>query len=566
VSEVDNIQQQPESIGRYLVLGALGRGANGIVFKAQDPAIGRFVAIKTVAIKTTSGATSRVELVERLRVEARAAGNLRHPNIVTIFEVGEDYETPYLVMDYVDGETLAALSLKRGALSTAETLKILWQIASALDYAHDKGVLHKDIKPANILIDRAGQVMLLDFGIAAVTKTLTAGPGVLALGTPAYMSPEQILNKTVTHRADIFSLAIVAFELFSGKRPFPGDSFHAVVGNILNGRKLSLVETNTELPLALEAEFETALSINEDARFGSAQTMIDSFSKALGVDIVVRSCAVMMPTLEPREFEPQKKNRELRSIPISSAPSAPVNTRAASSGFSGSFAGPKTTAELFGDAAVQTARSNARRDGLTTGGIVLVLIFVALAGLGIALLIARPAIFNGEQITADAGGAANAALSERDKFELVAPSSDPAPANKSTAEFTDRQLLGVILNEQAPEAIVKDAIDEAARRNLGGLSAALLHPLRHDGYLIRIRALEVLGTLGDRRVVPNVMLALDDPDPLVRGYAARCLAALGDKKALPYLMARTASEQVSEVKESLRRAVDKLNGFSTKER
>ncbi len=548
---VDNAQQHPERIGRYIILGVLGRGANGLVYKAQDPAIGRFVAIKTVHAGENATAESRAQLIERLRTEARAAGNLRHPNIVTIFEVGEDFTSPYLVMDYVEGETLAELLQRRsGALTPTECLKILWQAASALDYAHDKGVLHKDIKPANILIDRAGQVMLLDFGIAAVTSSLTEGPGAAALGTPAYMSPEQLLNKTVSHRSDLFSLAIVAFELFAGKRPFAGDNFHDVVSNILNGKKLALGEVSAGLPLALEAEFEVALANKEEARFGSAQTMIDAFSKALGVNIVVRSSSVLMPTVEPMDFSAPAR-RDSKAFPARR-----------SAGASGAFPAPKTQGELFGDGSLSGSAGRIKQ-GLSLGSIFLIVGFTAVAGFGLAILVTDPGILD------DVLGSSNAQNSpaiQSASYDdaLIAPQSDPAPSDRPTAEFTDRQLMGMILNERAPEALVKEAIDEAQRRNLAGLSAALIGPLRHDGYLVRLRALEVLASLGDRRVVPAVMEALDDHDPLVRGYAARCLAALGDKRALPYLNARLASEPIGEVKESLRRSIDKLNGFSVK--
>ena len=548
---VETVDNPPERIGKYIVLGVLGRGANGLVYKAQDPGIGRFVAIKTVNASGAGGAEARSQLVERLRSEARAAGNLRHPNIVTIFEVGEDFESPYIVMGYVEGETLGELIARKGALTPPEALKILWQVASALDYAHDHGVLHKDIKPANIVIDRGGQVMLLDFGIAALTTSLVEGPGAVALGTPAYMSPEQLLNKTVTHRSDLFSLAIVAFELFAGRRPFPGDSFQTVVGSILNGRKLPLGELNPALPLALEAEFETALSTKEEPRFGSAQAMVDAFSKALGVDVVVRSSAVMMPTIEPREFEPEKRRDSKALVPRLSG------------GARGGFSQAKSQRDLFGDGEVSPIGYRAR-DGLSMGGIVLIFIFTALFGLGVALLVADPGyfseLFKGPQKTEVAPRPADFSADE----ELLAPLSDPAPADRATAEFTDRQLMGVILNERAPEALVKEAIDEAERRKLAGLAAALVKPLRHDGYLVRIRALEVLSTLGDKRVVPAVMGALDDHDPLVRGYAARALGTIGDKRAVPYLSARLGSETVEEVKESLRRAIDKLNGFSVK--
>ncbi len=213
-------------LGRYEIVAELGRGAMGAVFRARDPKIDRTVAIKTIAVP--AGAAMDFEHYrQRFFREAQAAGRLSHPGIVTIYDVGEDEaaHTPFIVMECVEGKSLDRLvaASPSGALPRASTLELMQRIAEALDYAHGHGIVHRDIKPANIMVTSAGQPKIADFGIAKLALADTTLPGHV-VGTPAYMSPEQLNGKTVDGRSDLFSLGVIAYWLLTGVKPFDGDT------------------------------------------------------------------------------------------------------------------------------------------------------------------------------------------------------------------------------------------------------------------------------------------------------------------------------------------------------
>src|SRR5258708_447687 len=213
-----------QRIGRYQVVGELGRGAMGIVYRALDPSIGRTVAMKTIRLADLTEPTERSRLRERLFREAQSAGMLSHPNIVTIYDVGEEEGVAYIAMEFVDGQTLDRLA-QTEPLTGARVLEILAQAAAALDYAHKRGIVHRDIKPANIMIHE-NSVKITDFGIARIqSQQMTHAGGIL--GTPSYMSPEQVQGHTIDGRADQFSLAVIPSGLRPGEQPFSRDSMTA---------------------------------------------------------------------------------------------------------------------------------------------------------------------------------------------------------------------------------------------------------------------------------------------------------------------------------------------------
>jgi len=211
-------------LGRYEIVAELGRGAMGAVFRARDPRIDRTVAIKTIAVPAAS-AIEEEQYRQRFFREAQAAGRLSHPGIVTIFDVGEDEaaHTPFIVMECVDGQSLDRLAAAAPScmLPRAIALELVQHIAEALDYAHSQGIVHRDIKPANIIVTAGGQPKIADFGIAKVAMTEMTLPGQV-LGTPAYMSPEQLNGKAVDGRSDLFSLGVIAYWLLTGVKPFDG--------------------------------------------------------------------------------------------------------------------------------------------------------------------------------------------------------------------------------------------------------------------------------------------------------------------------------------------------------
>ncbi|HKD16580.1 MAG TPA: serine/threonine-protein kinase, partial [Thermoanaerobaculia bacterium] len=223
-------------LGRYEVLNELGKGAMGVVYLAKDPVIGRLVAVKT--IRTSQGddddSESR-EFRERFVREAQTAGILSHPNIVTIHDIGEDAEsrTSFIAMEYIEGRNLKSLMADKKKFSWDEVADLVALIAEALDYAHRKGIIHRDIKPANIILTTDGKVKITDFGIAKVASSNLTTTGQF-LGTPNYMSPEQVSGAPVDGRSDIFSLGVVLYELLTNRKPFQGDNLTAISYKIVH--------------------------------------------------------------------------------------------------------------------------------------------------------------------------------------------------------------------------------------------------------------------------------------------------------------------------------------------
>ena len=235
--DLGNLDTKP-TLGRYEVIKILGRGAMGTVYLGRDPRINRDVAIKAVTYDDIEP-EQLMNVKKRFFREAEAAGKLNHPNIVTIYDVGEDHDMAYIAMELLKGEDLAAHCSKENLYPMGKTINVVAEIADALDYAHRNGVVHRDIKPANIMVIGNGKVKVTDFGIAQVMSASKTQTGVL-VGTPNYMSPEQVSGKKVDGRSDLFSLGAVFYELLSGQKPFKGENMAALMYNIANSTYPSL--------------------------------------------------------------------------------------------------------------------------------------------------------------------------------------------------------------------------------------------------------------------------------------------------------------------------------------
>ncbi len=270
-----------QQIGRYQVFEELGRGAMGVVYRALDPAIGRPVAIKTIRLRDITDATERERLRERLFREAQSAGQLSHPGIVTIYDVGEQQEVTYVAMEYVDGTTLEKLMSGDRALAPERIIDILRQTAVALDFAHKKGIVHRDIKPANIMVNQDGTAKITDFGVAKLTDSQQMTHAGTVVGTPNYMAPEQVEGKRVDGRTDQFALGVIAYELLTGEKPFPGEHLTSVLYKIVSEEPAPPHNINATLPWAASMVIARALSKDASKRYPSATEFVNALEAAL---------------------------------------------------------------------------------------------------------------------------------------------------------------------------------------------------------------------------------------------------------------------------------------------
>ena len=299
------------SIGRYQILEELGRGAMGVVFRALDPAIGRPVAIKTIRLAGFTDPGERERMRERLFREAQSAGILSHPGIVVVYDVGEQDDITYIAMEFVNGPTVEQV-LSSGEPPAPETaLNVLHQTAAALDYAHKKGIVHRDIKPANIMLADDGTVKITDFGVAKIAASQQLTQAGTVLGTPNYMSPEQIQGQEVDGRADQFALAVAAYEMLTGEKPFAGEQLTTVLYKIVSEEPAPPQRLNPTLGWPVSMVLSRALSKAPAKRYKTCTEFVNALDSALGTKKgwrpLARGASQNLPTVA---VEPPTKTAE----------------------------------------------------------------------------------------------------------------------------------------------------------------------------------------------------------------------------------------------------------------
>jgi serine/threonine-protein kinase len=264
-------------IGRYRVLGELGRGAMGIVYEAADDLLGRPVAIKT--INMSADLSERADHEARFLQEARAAGGLSHPNVVTVYDVGRENDVLYMAMELLDGEELRDI-LTRGELPLATAVDIAAQVAEGLAFAHERGVIHRDIKPSNIMVLPGGAAKIMDFGIARIRTSDVKTQTGLRLGSPRYMAPEQLLGQGVDRRADLFALGVVLYEMLAGVAPFGGDDVQEVMFRVASFDPPAPSRVNPAVPTVLDLVVARAIAKDPAQRYQDAQELANDLRAA----------------------------------------------------------------------------------------------------------------------------------------------------------------------------------------------------------------------------------------------------------------------------------------------
>ena len=274
-------------LGRYKIISELGRGAMGVVYKGEDPALDRTVALKTVIL--SADAEGKADYQKRFFLEAKAAGRLSHPQIITVYDFGQEGDTAYMAMEFLKGTELRT-RMNESAISVPEGVHIAEQIAEGLGYAHEHGVVHRDIKPSNIMMLPHEQVKIMDFGIARMRSSDHKTSTGILLGTPKYMSPEQVSGSPVDHRSDIFSLGVILYEMLTHTKLFQGEDTPQIFHSVVNFQPPPPSRVNPEVPAMLDFVVERTLKKDPAVRYQDAFELAADLRSALA-ELVDREAA-----------------------------------------------------------------------------------------------------------------------------------------------------------------------------------------------------------------------------------------------------------------------------------
>ena len=314
----------PEKFGRFKVLDEVGRGAMGVVYRAQDDMLQRTVAIKTVAL--TGSHSERDTHEARFLQEARAAGGLSHPSIITIYDVGREGDTAFIAMELVEGKDLREL-IADVSLTPSRSIAIIAAAAEALAYAHERGIVHRDVKPGNIMVLADGRVKIMDFGIARLREPAVKTQTGVLLGSPQYMAPEQIIGQPLDHRADIFSLGLVLYEMLTGSKAFQGEDIPELTFKVANLPAAPPSHLAPDLPPVIDFIMARALKKRPEERYANASEMAKDLyaamkevqaAEAAGAE---RASAQTVPNAPEVAPEPRAGSPALRDEPIELRPS-----------------------------------------------------------------------------------------------------------------------------------------------------------------------------------------------------------------------------------------------------
>ena len=384
-------------IGRYRVLGELGRGAMGIVYEAADDLLGRPVAIKT--INMSADLAERADHEARFLQEAKAAGGLSHPNVVTVYDVGRQQDLLYMAMELLDGEELRDV-IARGELPLDTVVDIAAQVAEGLAVAHERGIVHRDVKPSNVMVLRGGGVKIMDFGIARVRTSDVKTQTGLRLGSPRYMAPEQLLGQNVDRRADIFALGVVLYEMLAGIAPFGGEDMQEVMFRVASFDPPAPSRINPAVPTVLDLVVARAIAKDPTRRYQDAGELASDLRAAKPALAGAKSPAPR-PVARPAGNLAVTQTLPVSSIDMGAEPGLrlPISRRfdstaalralAAATGMSQALAASVSSTSAGAAGGAERARAAPHPPRPSRGPIVLIVVLVlavaALAALSLAI-------------------------------------------------------------------------------------------------------------------------------------------------------------------------------------
>jgi serine/threonine protein kinase len=429
--------------GRYEILGELGRGGMGVVYRAKDPSIGRIVAVKIIQLSEEGTGMSHAELVERFQTEARAAGLLTHPNIVVIYDVGESDGVYYITMELVNGKSLQSLLDSGEKFPLRRLLRIMEQVCSALQFAHDHRVVHRDIKPANIMLTGEDFVKITDFGTAQVMQ-YGASQQTSAIGTPGYMSPEQIKGKAVDGRSDIFSLGVMLYQLTTGQKPFRGQDVATILYQILNEEPVPPQKLNPDLPLGVASTILKALSKSPHLRYENCRELLDDLKNyrpgenpAMGN--VPSSFGAMAP-LPIREEPFREKTDKNYHVEMPQNPGVEPRSTAAPSSRSGPI--PRSGRPVAGDVRSEAAKQAESLSAAATTKPDYAAAFKRVAKIGALLVLAAILGFQAVKMLA---------RMRRPDSDLPVAARDSAPAGQPQSSETNSAQRALYVTQSNPQ-------------------------------------------------------------------------------------------------------------------
>jgi hypothetical protein len=488
-------------LGNYQIIEEIGRGGMAIVYRAVQPSLQRYVAIKVLPPQFTFDTT----FVQRFQREAVAAGRLKHPNIVTIYDVGEQDGIYYIVMEYLEGVALAELIRQQGALPLQRVAHIAQQVASALDYAHSQGFIHRDIKPSNVIVGPGDHATLTDFGIVKAVEGTTITRTGMMIGTPQYMSPEQIQGHEIDYRADIYSLGIVCYQMLTGRAPFGGET-PAILHAHAYEPPPPIRSLRSDLPAEVETAIGKALAKEPGARYTSTMQL----AQALTIGEVIEPVTLVAPV---RDIRPEIE-RLFQQVLIGSEEEA----KAASMALVrvGTVAVEPLT-DLLRDSYAYARRVAAG----------------ALGEIGDARAV-EPLIGLLRDRAADVRRMAALALGKIGDARAVEP------------------LIGLLRD---PDADVRQGAVEALDK-IGGPAVEPLIGLLQDADM-RWVAAWILGEIGVP-AMESLIGVLRDPNVDVRRVAAWALGEISDPQALPYLLWMVENDADSIVRTDAQKAIERI--------